>query len=48
MKKIVRDPKWYLEHTWNDNDLVVIENHLLLHGRTKITEETERELWRIQ
>ncbi|CAF0764122.1 unnamed protein product [Didymodactylos carnosus] len=48
MKKKMRDPKWYMEHTWNDDDLVIVENHLLLHGRTAITEETERELWRIQ
>ncbi|CAF2950846.1 unnamed protein product [Rotaria sp. Silwood2] len=48
MKKIMRDPKWYMEHTWNDDDLVIIENHLLLHGRTAINEESERELWCIQ
>ncbi|CAF1512347.1 unnamed protein product [Adineta ricciae] len=48
MKEKMRDPKWYLEHTWADDDLVLIENHLLLHGRTAISEETDRELWRIQ
>ena len=48
MKKLMRDPRWYLEHTWNDGDIVLIENHHLLHGRTQIDEETERELWRVQ
>ena len=48
MKRMMRDPRWYLEHTWTDGDIVLIENHLLLHGRTQVNEETERELWRVQ
>ena len=48
LKTKIRDPKWYMEHTWNDDDLVIVENHLLLNGRTAIKEESERELWSIQ
>lgn len=48
MKILMNDPRWYIEHSWQEDDLVIVENHLLLHGRTEIHEETERELWRVQ
>ena len=48
MAKKLRDPNWYIEYTWNNDDLVLVENHLLLHGRTAINNESERELWRVQ
>lgn len=48
MEKILRDSKWYFDHTWNNDDLIIIENHHLLHGRTSMTDEADRELWRIQ
>ncbi|CAF4185513.1 unnamed protein product [Adineta steineri] len=48
MKEKMRDQKWYMEYTWHDDDIVIVENHILLHGRTAISEESERELWRIQ
>ena len=48
MEKMMRDPNWYIEHTWNNDDLVIIENHLLLHGRTPMIDEADRELWRVQ
>lgn len=48
MHKKLSDPTWYYEHTWNNNDLVIAENHLLLHGRTAINQESDRELWRVQ
>lgn len=48
MEKKLRDPNWYIEHSWNNDDLVLVENHLLLHGRTAIENDSERELWRVQ
>ena len=48
IEKKMCDPNWYYEHTWNNDDLVIAENHLLLHGRTPINENSDRELWRIQ
>lgn len=36
------------EHSWQEDDLVIVENHLLVNGRTGIHEQTERELWRVQ
>ena len=32
----------------DDDDLVIVENHLLSHSHTAINQESERELWKIQ
>lgn len=36
-------------HDWQQGDLLLIENHYMLHGRTTASDLTdERELWRVQ
>lgn len=36
-----------LEHDWNDGDLLLFDNHLLLHGRRVVPAGSERLLYRI-
>ncbi|MCP2314744.1 3-(4-hydroxyphenyl)acrylonitrile synthase [Nocardia amikacinitolerans] len=44
----LRDPKYCYAHHWETGDIVVVENHGLLHGRNAFTGSTERHLQRIQ
>lgn len=49
MQEILFDPRWYLEYYWTKGDLLVADNHYLLHGRTEmLSKTTQRHLLRIQ
>jgi hypothetical protein len=37
----------FYRHTWRQNDLVVFDNHRLLHGRESIGVDFVRRLWRV-
>ncbi|MDJ0573029.1 MAG: L-tyrosine/L-tryptophan isonitrile synthase family protein [Pleurocapsa sp. MO_192.B19] len=45
----VYDDSCFISHDWYQGDLLIVENHYMLHGRTSVSELTdERELWRVQ
>jgi len=44
----LHDPEYCYAHHWETGDIVVAENHGLLHGRNRFTGSTERHLQRIQ
>jgi alpha-ketoglutarate-dependent taurine dioxygenase len=53
MQDRLYDRRWYMEYAWEDGDIALVENHLILHGRRPLRVDTRqerdpRELWRIQ
>jgi pyoverdine/dityrosine biosynthesis protein Dit1/alpha-ketoglutarate-dependent taurine dioxygenase len=45
----VYDDSCFHCHDWQQGDLLLIENHYMLHGRTPVSDLTDdRELWRVQ
>lgn len=49
VNSLAYDPDCIIEHQWVQDDLVLIDNWLMLHGRLPMTERSRsRELWRIQ
>lgn len=39
----------FVSHDWYQGDLLLVENHYMLHGRASVSDLTEdRELWRVQ
>ncbi|WP_084735643.1 TauD/TfdA dioxygenase family protein [Actinophytocola xinjiangensis] len=44
----LHDPRYCYEHAWRTGDIVVAENHALLHGRNRFTGSTNRHMQRIQ
>jgi alpha-ketoglutarate-dependent taurine dioxygenase len=47
INSIVYDERCMVSHTWEDNDLLLIDNYYTLHGRQPMS-NSNRELWRIQ
>ena len=43
----LHDPRYCYSHSWQTGDIVLVENHALLHGRNGFTGSTERHLQRI-
>lgn len=48
MKAKLYDPKRLYVHSWESGDLLVADNHALLHGRNAIKKNTPRHIRRIQ
>ena len=49
VNRLAYDPDCMIEHEWAQNDLVLIDNWRMLHGRLAMTELSRgRELWRVQ
>ncbi|MEP3297815.1 MAG: L-tyrosine/L-tryptophan isonitrile synthase family protein [Pseudoruegeria sp.] len=49
MNALIYSDKYLYEHSWEAGDMIVIDNHLTLHGRNPMTEASSaRELWRVQ
>ncbi|MFC4376049.1 TauD/TfdA dioxygenase family protein [Nocardia halotolerans] len=44
----LHDPRYCYDHAWDTGDIVVAENHALLHGRNRFTGSTARHMQRIQ
>lgn len=44
----LHDPRYCYEHAWQTGDIVIAENHALLHGRNRFTGATNRHMQRIQ
>ncbi len=48
LRERLHDPRYCYIHRWRTGDIVVAENHALLHGRNSFTGSAERHLQRIQ
>ncbi|AFT99438.1 TauD/TfdA dioxygenase family protein [Nocardia brasiliensis] len=44
----LHDPRYCYDHAWQTGDIVVAENHALLHGRNRFLGSTARHMQRIQ
>ncbi|HEX6499712.1 MAG TPA: TauD/TfdA family dioxygenase [Micromonosporaceae bacterium] len=48
LRERLHDPRYCYAHPWRTGDIVVAENHALLHGRNAFTGSAERHVQRIQ
>lgn len=48
MKNLIYDSKYCLQHKWQEGDLLVADNHALIHGRNAFIKNCPRHLRRIQ
>ena len=49
LQAAVYDDDCFTSHEWCQGDLLLVENHYMLHGRSSVSELTgDRELWRVQ
>lgn len=48
LRERLHDPRYCYEHVWQTGDIVIAENHALLHGRNAFRASTERHMQRIQ
>ena len=44
----LHDPRHCYEHAWRTGDIVIAENHSLLHGRNAFRGSTTRHMQRVQ
>ena len=47
MHQLLNAPEFCYAHSWQTNDIVIADNHALLHGRRPFTSSTQRHLRRI-
>lgn len=47
LDEALHDPRFFQGHSWRDGDLVVTDNHALLHGRERFTSRAPRHLRRV-
>lgn len=47
MKELLYDPKYLYVHRWETNDIVLADNHTLLHGREAFLNPNERHIQRV-
>ncbi len=47
MKELLYSPEFLLTHRWEDGDIVLADNHVLLHGRESFTNPNQRHIQRI-
>jgi alpha-ketoglutarate-dependent taurine dioxygenase/4-hydroxybenzoate polyprenyltransferase len=45
--RALRDPAYRLAHQWQDGDLVLADNHALVHGREAFSEQAPRHIHRV-
>ncbi|MGD1909952.1 MAG: L-tyrosine/L-tryptophan isonitrile synthase family protein [Rivularia sp. (in: cyanobacteria)] len=49
LQAAVYDDRCFISHDWQQGDMLLVENHYMLHGRAPISDQTDdRELWRVQ
>lgn len=48
MKQKIYDPRYCYEHEWQQGDLLIADNHALIHGRRGFNQKVPRHLRRIQ
>ncbi|MFO0680887.1 MAG: TauD/TfdA family dioxygenase [Sandaracinus sp.] len=47
LREALSDPSAVLRHSWRDGDVVIADNHALLHGRDAFTAEGRRHIQRV-
>ncbi len=47
MKELLYDPEFLLTHRWEDGDILLADNHVLLHGREAFANPNQRHIQRI-
>ncbi|AJE86735.1 Taurine catabolism dioxygenase TauD/TfdA [Streptomyces albus] len=47
LRAALTDPRWSLAHAWQDGDVVLADNHALLHGRERFRSRAPRHLRRV-
>jgi alpha-ketoglutarate-dependent taurine dioxygenase len=47
MHELLRDGRCHYAHAWRENDIVLADNHALLHGRRAFTQAATRHLRRV-
>lgn len=45
--RLLYAPQYVYSHAWEAGDLVIADNHVLLHGRTPYRSKLPRKLWRV-
>lgn len=48
MKGLIYDNRFCYQHQWRKNDLVIVDNHALIHARHAFKQDTQRHIRRIQ
>jgi L-tyrosine isonitrile desaturase/decarboxylase len=48
MSSLIYDKRYCYQHVWKDNDIVLADNHALIHARNQINHASPRHLRRIQ
>ena len=47
MQQLLCDPAYCFAHAWKTNDIVIADNHALLHGRRAFSQSADRHLRRV-
>jgi len=47
MQNLLADPDYCFDHVWKTEDIVIADNHALLHGRRAFSETADRHLRRV-
>lgn len=47
MRALLYDPRYCYAHVWRDGDMLIADNHALLHGRTAFRPQSPRYLYRV-
>jgi alpha-ketoglutarate-dependent taurine dioxygenase len=47
MAALLRDPQNCAEHAWHAGDVLIADNHALLHGRKAFVDATRRHIRRV-
>jgi L-tyrosine isonitrile desaturase/decarboxylase len=48
MERRIYNPRYCYEHAWEQGDILIADNHALIHGRHALTRDCPRHLRRIQ
>jgi alpha-ketoglutarate-dependent taurine dioxygenase len=48
MQELIYDPRYCYSHAWREGDVLVADNHTLIHGRRAFTAQVPRWLRRVQ
>jgi len=50
IKKVALDERFFFGHSYQEGDLVYVNNYMMVHGRSKFNSklDSKRELWRLQ
>jgi alpha-ketoglutarate-dependent taurine dioxygenase len=47
MQRLLYNPAYCIDHVWRPGDIVIADNHALLHGRRAVVESGDRHIRRV-